>query len=457
MQNKGLQNFGNEFQIKLITCLITDTYFCSRIYDILKPEYFGSSGLIWLCDVILKYYREYHSMATMPVLKYEVDTIEDELLKIEVISILRDSVKYTNSSDLKFIKDGTLEFCKNQELTHAIMESVDLLKQSKFEDIKKLIDDALSVGDDKHVGLDYLKDVDLRYVDNVRNPIPTGWSAVDELMKGGLSGGELGVIVGPGGSGKSWVLAKMCANAMDAGYNALYVTLELSKEYVGIRLDSILTGINSDDLKYNIDVVKNRLKRLRGSGTVQWYPTKRLSIIGLRALLDKLRLLDNMPDVLFLDYADLMKLLQTKNKRKDEDLQELYEELRGLSGEYNIPIWTASQANRGSHDDDVEFVHAGMISESMGKHFTADFMMSILRKHTDKISNTARFHIIKSRIGADGITLMSHMDTSNGDIEIYAKKSKEERELENRLVETSTDMRANMQNRFQQFLETGEN
>ncbi len=74
---QGLSKFGYEFQVKLITCLLTDINFNSRVFDILRPEYFDSEALNWLCDVILKYYQKYHSLATIPVLKYEIDGISD--------------------------------------------------------------------------------------------------------------------------------------------------------------------------------------------------------------------------------------------------------------------------------------------------------------------------------------------------------------------------------------------
>jgi len=97
---------------------------------------------------------------------------------------------------------------------------------------------------------------------------------------------------------------------------------------------------------------------IKGTMKIEWYPTKKLSLIGLRSLLDRMTLLGEMPEILVIDYADLMKLVPSNSKRKDEELQELYEELRGIAGEYNIPIWTASQANRSSHGDEVSHVNA---------------------------------------------------------------------------------------------------
>ena len=446
-----LSKYGYGFQIKVLTSLVTDVGFSSRIFDILQPDYFESDALVWITEVTLKYYQTYHTLITMDALSVEVEGIDDGDLKADVVKSLRDIYQNVESTDLQFVKESTIEFCRNQELQFAIMDSVDLIKTGKFEEIKKRIDDALKKGEDTNVGLDYLTEIDERYEGMARSPITTGFPVIDDYTQGGLSAGELGIVVGPGGSGKSWVLSTMCANAMLAGKNTLYITLELGEAYVGVRIDCILTSMPMEQLKDNRELIKNRLSRVKGTLRIQWYPTRKLSTIGLRSLLDRLQLLGKMPDVLYLDYADLMKLNGSKVKRKDEELQELYEELRGIGGEYGIPIWSASQANRSSHGDEVEFVDASMISESMGKHFTADFMMSILRQERDKLSNTARFHIIKNRFGDDGVTLLSMMDASRGIVEIYKPKSKKHKDLEDKMAEDESNIPTNLQNKFEKF------
>jgi hypothetical protein len=73
-------------------------------------------------------------------------------------------------------------------------------------------------------------------------------------------------------------------------------------------------------------------------------------------------------------------------KDKHEALEELYEELRGMAGEYSIPVWTASQAGRSALEEDV--IEADKIASSYGKVMVADFLMSLSRKVEDKMSGT---------------------------------------------------------------------
>ena len=120
------------------------------------------------------------------------------------------------------------------------------------------------------------------------------------------------------------------------------------------------------------------------------------------------------PDLIIVDYADL---LRGHGQEKRHELEGIYEDLRGMAGEYEIPVWTASQANRSALEEDV--IDASKIAESYGKVMVADFIISLSRKVTDKLAGTGRWHVIKNRFGPDGITLPSKMNTSNGQFDIY--------------------------------------
>jgi hypothetical protein len=124
------------------------------------------------------------------------------------------------------------------------------------------------------------------------------------------------------------------------------------------------------------------------------------------------------PDLVIVDYADL---LRGAGKEIRHELGNIYEDLRGLAGEYEIPVWTASQANRSALEDDI--IGAEKIAESYSKIMTADFVLSLSRKIEDKIAGTGRWHVIKNRFGPDGITFPSKMNMSNGQIQIYEETS----------------------------------
>jgi len=129
-------------------------------------------------------------------------------------------------------------------------------------------------------------------------------------------------------------------------------------------------------------------------------------------------------DMMIVDYADILRPTHSdKNSNSYSEAGGIYEELRGVAGEMQIPIWTASQSNRAAMDEDI--IQANNISDSYRKIMTADFVMSVSRKVNDKASNTARVHIIKNRFGPDGMTFPSRMNAGCGDIQLFAEASRE--------------------------------
>lgn len=442
-----LNKYGYEFQIKSIAALIQSSTYTAEVYDVLKTEYYESAASHWLIDQIFEYYIQYKSSPSLDVFKVKLDTVSNDLLKGEIISQLRDVFRYIGSPDLDFIKAELLKFCLNQELKSAILESVDLLNSGKYDEIRNTIDAALKKGQSYDVGLDYAVDIDSRYDVDPRAPITTGWPVIDEIMQGGLGPGELGVIIAPSGIGKSWALMHIAAAALRLGKVVAHYTLELGEGYVGIRYDCILTGIAITNLKYHRDVIKERLSKLPGKLIIKEYAVRSVSLMGLKAHFDKLKASGIHPDEIVLDYADLLKL--PKSDKKHEALQTLYEDLRGMAGECNIPIWTVSQTQRSAVEDDV--IESDKISESYGKVMTADFIASISRKSKDKMANTARFHIIKNRFGPDGITFPVSMDLNIGTFEIFSQVSDTGREVVKQMKTDNEYERNYLKTRFQQL------
>ena len=434
---------------------MTDPAFVSQIYDLLKTEYFESESIKFLIDRSLEYFKKNKKVPTIDVLKVFIDRVEDELLKQEIINTLKESVKSATATDLDFIKETTLDFCKNQELKNAILESVQLLKNGDYDSIKNIIDNALKIGMNSDIGMDYLDAIDQRYVEDSRDPLSTGWPVIDELMKGGLAPGELGVAIAPSGAGKSWILSSLGANALREGKTVVHYSLELSENYTGWRYDCILTGISLDKINLHVDKVKETLKAVPGKLIIKWYPTKSVSLMGLRSHLTKLKMLGTDPDLVIIDYADLLKFGNSK-AAKHEILEALYEELRGFAGENKVPIWTVSQSNREGLNDDI--IEADKAAGAYAKIFPADFVMSLSRKAQDKLSNTARLHVIKNRFGVDGVTFPVYMDTSRGVINVHSETSSRGKEVSNTMTTDSEYNRQRLKQRFTQLNEkVGEN
>ena len=416
-----LSDYGWGFQVKVLAAMFTDRLFLQQISDIIRAEYFESDANSWLLDIILTHFREYKTPPSKDVLKVKITEIENDILKATVLEQLKDVFRYMESDDLTFVKDEILKFCKNQEIKQAIMDSVSLLKHGNFDEIKSKIDSAMKAGADTNIGLEYVTDVAARYNEAARHTITTGWDVIDDLMDGGLAPGELGVVMAPAGIGKSWLLINIGANAVKDGKTVIHYTLELNENYVGQRYDSVFTGIPAQNLKNYREDIESKMLTLKGDLIVKYFPTKSVGVMGLKAHIEKTIMLGKKPDLVIVDYGDLLKVNIKKDKH--EALEDLYEELRGMAGEYEIPVWTASQAGRSALEDDI--IEADKIASSYGKVMVADFLMSLSRKVEDKMSGTGRGHVIKNRFGPDGITLPSKINTNNGQFQFFEPQTQQ--------------------------------
>ena len=428
--SESLIKYGTSFQSKIITSLIVNNKFTKQIIDILELSYFDSDSNKFLIKSIKDYVVEYKTTPTMEALKVLIDDVENDILKTTIVDSLRNAWNHRESPDLEFVQEKTLEFCKNQIIKNAIMESVDLLDTQNYDGIKLVIDDAMKAGVERNIGHEYMTGFEERMSEQSRKCLPTQWDSVNDLMDGGLAGGELGVIVAPAGIGKSWTLQSLGAHAVAKGKTVIHYTLELNAEYVGLRYDTIVSGQPTGNLQYYKEEVLKKINQLKGNLIIKYYPTRTASVNTITAHLQQCELQGIKPDMVIVDYADIMKSTQHFTEKRHQ-IGHVYEELRGMAGEFDIPIWTASQANRSSLEEDV--IGAEKVSEDYSKVMTSDFVMSMSRKVEDKIANTGRFHVIKNRFGPDGITFPATINTNTGYIMIYETSTQGGREAQGKM------------------------
>ncbi len=443
-----LSDYGPTFQSKLLTSLFTDKSFLQQVSDIIDPNMFENEANNFIVDSILNYFHEYKTAPSLEVMKVKVSEIENDLLKKTVVESLKESWLHVNSDDLDFIKEQAITFFKNQNIKKAIIESVELLKVNDFDRIKGKIDGALKAGTERNVGHEYKDDIEERYKDSVRNVVKTGWDVIDDIADGGLGKGELGVFVAPAGIGKSWALVNVGANAAKAGLNVIHYTLELNEAYVGLRYDSVFTGISAQDLKYSIDEVKKLVGKMDGNLIIKQYPTKSASVSSIGAHIEKCKMQGMKPDMVIVDYADLLRDV-SGGREVRHMLGNIYEDLRGLAGEHDIPVWTASQANRSALEEDI--IGAEKIAESYAKIMTADFVVSLSRKIEDKLAGTGRWHVIKNRFGPDGITFPSKANMSNGQMQIFESNSVQGQETQKDMNNHSEYLRKMLKNKYKEL------
>jgi len=432
----NLKKYGSEFQSKCIACLITNQLFLERIFDILTPEYFETDANKWIVQQIIDYFLKYKSCPTLQVFKIQSDSIKSEVMKASVVEQLRNVyTHYVESPDLKYISEQFLEFCKNQKMKNAIISSVDFVKLGQYDEIRRVVDDALKAGMERNLGHEYLEDIEKRMSEMCRDTVKTNWDEIDKLLDGGLAKGELGFVVAPAGSGKSWLLTRLGAEAMKMNKNVVHITLELNENYVGLRYDSCFTGINFQDIRKHVDIVVKKIESVPGKLFIKYFPIKTIASHTIKMHVERIQMLTGTKvDLIVVDYADLLKpAMADRNANSYSEAGSVYEELRAVAGELQVPIWSASQAHRGAHEENV--IQAHNVADSYRKIMTGDFVFSLSRKMGDKEGGTARIHVIKNRFGADGLTFPVYFDASNGTIKVLDPTSAEGRSCLQRMKE----------------------
>ena len=443
VMSESLVQYGTSFQSKLIVSLMMDVKYTTTIIDILDVSYFDSDANKFLVKSIKDYFLKYKSPPTIEALKVMIDDVQTDVLKTAIVDSLRQVWTHRESPDLEFVKEKSLEFCKNQVMKNAIMDSVDLIEVGQYDQIKKLVDEAMKAGSDRDLGHDYIDGIEERLTKSTRETVKTGWDPIDEIMDGGLGAGELGVVVAPAGIGKTWCLQSMGASAVKRGLNVVHYTLELNQNYVGLRYDTVFSGVTTADIKYYQEDVKKKIDQLKGTLLIKYFPTKSATVQTLAAHLSQIEIQGTKPDLILVDYADILKGMGSE---KRHILENIYEDLRGLAGEVECPIWTASQANRSSLEEEV--IDATKVAEAYSKVMIADFVVSVSRKVEDKIANTSRFHVIKNRFGIDGVTFPSSMNTNIGKIEIYESTTQSGQEVQGKMDNSQEYLRKQLANKF---------
>lgn len=441
----NLAKYGPSFQAKAIAAILQTPDFLNQSIDVINPNFFETEGSKWIVKKTLEYFYEYKKLPTLEVFKVELTTVESDTLKTDVVEQLRNVYKRIKDADLDYVKNSMLEFARNQSLKSAILKSVDYLQEGRYDEIKSAVDTALRSGQPRDIGHNWKEDIETRMSKLARNVVPTGWAPVDEVTNGGLAGGELGVLVAPSGVGKSWGLSAIGAHALKIGKKVAHYTLELNENYVGIRYDTIFTGIEPAKIPDHPELVRSAIEKINGEIIIKFYPTKAATTNTLAAHIQQMMSIGFTPDILLVDYADLLRSIEKTDARYLE-LGAIYEQLRGLAGEFNVPIWTASQSQRSSIQDDV--IQADKIAESYSKIMTADFVMSLSRKLEDKVNHTGRAHIIKNRFGMDGMTYPMLMNPVHGKLEIYDENSSQGMLLKKKMQNGEVEVKKELAKKF---------
>ena len=417
-----LDKYGPQFQVKVLSSLLNHKEFLTNVHDILDESHFTNQAHKWIVSNILSYYAKYHTTPTPEVLKSEYEKVTNDVLKVSIKEQLREAYKQV-ATDSEYIEGEFSAFCKNQQLKKALLSSVDMLQAQDYDSIRAIIDSALKAGADKNLGHEYVKDIEARYRNEHRITVPTPWTEFNELLQGGLGNGDFGLMFGGPGAGKSWSLVAIAGHAVKMGFNVIYYTLELGEDYVGRRFDAYFTQIPANEITFHKDKVEAIMGKIPGKLIIKGFSPGKASISSVESHIQKCTDLGTKPDLIVIDYVDLLRSKRVSRERKEE-IDDIYTSTKGLARELNIPVWSASQVNRQGAQDEV--IEGHKAAGSYDKMMITDFAASISRRAKDKQTGIGRFHIMKNRYGMDGLTYGANINIAIGSFQLVDENELEE-------------------------------
>ena len=371
--------------------LLFNNDYCRKVLPFLKEDYFENIHERVVFEEICKFIIAYDDLATKEVLLIETENRTD--ISEDTYKTICDYVSLLDNSpvDNKWLVDTTEKWCRDRAIYLALMESIKIAdgqdEKKSRDSIPSILQNALAVSFDNHIGHDYLNDYQERYdaYHRKEDKIPFDLEYFNKITKGGLPSKTLNVALAGTGVGKSLFMCHMASAVLLQGRNVLYITMEMAEEKIAERIDANLLNVPIQQL---VDLprqmfenkVTNLAKKTQGTLIIKEYPTASAHSGHFKALLNELALKKSFrPDIIFVDYLNICASSRYRGNLSVNSysyIKAIAEELRGLAVEANVPIVSATQTTRSGYgNSDVELTDT---SESFGLPATADLMFALI-------------------------------------------------------------------------------
>ena len=382
--------------------LFTEEYY-RKVVPFLKADYFQEHDEKIIFEEIQDFSGKYDKVPTQEVLLINLQNRTD--LTEESFNNAVATVKSLTDEwvDFDWVLDATEKWCQDRAIYLALMQSIKIADggDSKLDKgaIPSILQDALAVSFDEHIGHDYIEQSKDRYefYHKVEEKIPFDLEKFNYITKGGIPNKTLNIALAGTSVGKSLFMCHMASSVLLQGRNVLYITCEMAEEKIAERIDANLLNVNIRDIPELPEVIYNSkvqeiTRKTQGKLIIKEYPTASAHAGHFKALLSDLSLKKSFkPDIIFVDYLNICASVRYKGAIVNSYtyVKAIAEELRGLAVEHNLPIVSATQTTRsgyGNSDPDLTDT-----SESFGLPATADLMFALIS--TEELEQQGRIMV----------------------------------------------------------------
>lgn len=390
----------NEYEMIFISCLLNKPEYKNEVSDF-RSEYLEDKNF-------QEVYKAITPEKTFPQICRDLDG------KVPFKDLIewKDMKDVVTVTDTQFYGEMVLEGYKRRE--------VEKLQGKFFSDIFQRVNmlNGITVIPEKE---ENTAEAFLRLLDELyrtgcdSDTIPTGFGAVDKLIKG-FRASELIVIGGRPAMGKSTIGLNIAYNMAKEKKNIAYFSLEMSKLDLYKRLVKVITGIenlykiNQDQFNKCIEVSKAIEERLQ----LTIFDKPDITIEGIRAKCARLKE-DNKVDAVFIDHISILKSSKSFKSRYEE-MSDVSRQLKVLAKEINCPVIALCQLNRGLENREVKIPTLADIRDSGTIEQDADLVCFVHRDEyyiaqkneevpADK-KGVANFLVSKNRRGGVGMIML---------------------------------------------------
>ena len=441
-KEKNFGYLGNTFQIQLLNNIVLYKDFAASIVDVIEPKYFDNQYFKLIMQIMKEYYQKYEHTPSYNTLEQLVKSEVSSPMAQKMVLDMIDQIKEAPAEGESFVQEKALKFCKQQELQKVMGKAQKIIDKGDFESydhLEEMVREALQVGEVDAGTADVFANLDDVLEEDFRHPIPMGIPGIDNLLKGGIAKGELGVILAPTGVGKSTFLTKISNHAFNLGYNVLQIFFEDNPKIIQRKHFTLWTEIAPDLLSMHKDKVLKKVQEIRENApnklVLKKLPSDTLTMNQIKNQIRKMIAEGTKVDMVVLDYIDCV----VPDKNLGDEWKSEGSVMRGFEAmchELNLVGWTATQGNRSSISSDV--VTTDQMGGSIKKAQVGHVIISVAKSLQQKEMNLATIAITKSRIGKDGVVFenckfdneMLVIDTEQSVTFLGLEEQKEERNKE---------------------------
>lgn len=406
------EKFDENFQTLLAAYYCRDYRFISQAHDLVEPKQFENMALSFLVAAAGRFYKMYKQPPSMPTLiNLIVNDAKAKIIRPEYVPDVKIAISKINEvklTDSQYMVDQVTLFARSVAFDNAMIKAAEFKDKGDFEKAMQIMEKV------KHLGgngtsevYDYYEEAATRFEARTKKAsgeappqgITTGIRALDALLyHRGWGRKEMTLFMGFAKSGKSTGMGEFAVNATLAGFNVLYVSLEVHKEIIADRFDARLSDTDMEELVESRDRVSAKLKELGATKLGKMFVVQRPP--GSVCPNDVVRMVEGIIstgvtlDMLVVDYADLMKPNYRSGDVR-EDVKNIYTDLRAVFDTYNVAGITASQTNREGGSSEVATMNHA--ADNIEKVRIADLIITINKTEEEKAKGEARLYIAGSR------------------------------------------------------------